>query len=154
MAARLALQNLEVKVAVTYADDVYSSADAGTVIATDPDRGETIHEGDTVVLTCSKGPQPVEMITFLNMSREDAQANLDKLGLLGRLYRGGERHGPCRLYCGSERPHWDVGSARLLCDADGEHRAVGGSAGGRMAGKSRTAEGRIWTPPRRCGGTG
>ena len=83
VAARLALQNLEVKVAVTYADDVYSSADAGTVIATDPDRGETIHEGDTVVLTCSKGPQPVEMITFLNMSREDAQANLDKLGLLG-----------------------------------------------------------------------
>ena len=84
VAARLVLQQMDLNLNVTYAEDVYSSTVAsGIVISTDPAVGETIYEGDTITLTCSKGPQPVTMINFLNMSREDAEKNLEELGLVG-----------------------------------------------------------------------
>ena len=85
VSARLQLDQLNLDLTYDYKYEYSSTVPSGNVISTDPAVGATLQEGDRVLLTVSKGPQPVQMITFVGMTKETAEANLAKLGLEGNF---------------------------------------------------------------------
>ena len=64
-------------------NEEFSTEEAlGDVIRTDPEAGTEVLSGDSIVLTVSKGPAPVEVPNLLGLSESAAQAILDDLGLV------------------------------------------------------------------------
>ena len=73
---------------IVWADSVYSETiEAGKVVSTDPAAGDPLQNGDTVTIVTSKGRElkSVTVPSFLTKTREEAQADLDTLGLLGEF---------------------------------------------------------------------
>ena len=73
---------------IVWADSVYSETiEAGKVVSTDPAAGDPLQNGDTVTIVSSKGRElkSVTVPSFLTKTREEAQADLDTLGLLGEF---------------------------------------------------------------------
>ncbi len=68
---------LEPTAVETYDDRV----PAGKVVGTDPPAGQTVHQGDAVTVTVSKGPAPVEVPKVAGSKRDEAIARLEQLGL-------------------------------------------------------------------------
>ena len=62
---------------MVYNDEV----EAGCVISSDPEEGETLHKGDTITLVLSKGKQPIPLINFVGVQLETALGQLEGLGL-------------------------------------------------------------------------
>ena len=85
VSARLLLDQLNLNLHYEYDYTYSSTVPSGNVISTDPKVGETLQEGDSVLLVVSKGPQPVQMITFVGMTKEKAEENLSKMGLIGNF---------------------------------------------------------------------
>ena len=62
---------------MVYNDEV----EAGCVISSDPEEGETLHKGDTITLVLSKGKQPIPLVNFVGVQLETALGQLEGLGL-------------------------------------------------------------------------
>ncbi|KQS66870.1 Stk1 family PASTA domain-containing Ser/Thr kinase [Modestobacter sp. Leaf380] len=56
---------------------------AGQVVSTDPEAGATVDEGTTVALVVSAGPNPIRVPAVVNLSEDDARANLEDAGFTG-----------------------------------------------------------------------
>lgn len=67
---------------VTVNEEFSSDVDDGLVIRTDPESGEEIVAGDTVLLVVSLGPEPVEVPNLLGLTLGDADVLLGDLGLV------------------------------------------------------------------------
>lgn len=81
--AKIVLENLGLELEYNWKEEYNDSIASGCVIRTEPKAGETLHVGDVVLLVKSKGPKPrpVTVISFLTLTREDAQAKAVELGL-------------------------------------------------------------------------
>jgi serine/threonine-protein kinase len=62
-------------------DTVYDDRPKGQVVSIEPAAGQRVHNGDTVTLTVSKGPAPVDVPDVKGMARADAEATLRKARL-------------------------------------------------------------------------
>ena len=82
--AKLILDNLNLDLTYEFREEYSEQYAAGHVISTDPRAGDPISEGDTIVIRVSKGKElkPVNVIRFINMTREDAESNARTLGLV------------------------------------------------------------------------
>lgn len=69
------------KLEVTFNEEYSDSVAAGHVLYTSQDAGSTLHWGDAVTVTVSKGPETVKMPNVVGKSTEDAQKELEALGL-------------------------------------------------------------------------
>ena len=83
--ARLILNQLDLGLDIQTQDVYDATVPAGNVISTQPTKGETLQQGDTVVLIISKGKelQPVAVVSFLNKTRGEAEAWLSQMNLKG-----------------------------------------------------------------------
>jgi serine/threonine-protein kinase len=54
----------------------------GDVITTDPEAGDEVLSGDTILLIVSKGAEPVEVPSLIGLTVDEAQLVLDDLGLI------------------------------------------------------------------------
>ena len=83
--ARLILQQMDLDLNIETKDVYDETVPSGSVISTQPAKGETLQQGDTVTLIISKGKelQPVAMISFLGMTRGEAEAKLAQMNLKG-----------------------------------------------------------------------
>ncbi len=82
--AEIQLKNLHLDLVIEYAEDQFhDEIEEGKVISTVPAVGEELKEGDTVVITLSKGPEvkPVTVPVLTGMQVEKAKTALDSLGL-------------------------------------------------------------------------
>ena len=82
--AKLILDNLNLDLTYDFREEYSEQYAAGHVISTEPQAGDPISEGDTIVIRVSKGKElkPVNVIRFINMTREDAESNARTLGLV------------------------------------------------------------------------
>ncbi len=82
--AEILLQTLKDQLSLTIqTEEAYSSeVTVGYVISTDPAAGAELHEGDTITLTVSKGPDKVTVIPFTGQSIEDVEKTLKDMGLV------------------------------------------------------------------------
>lgn len=62
-------------------DTVYDDRPKGQVVSVEPAAGQRVRNGDTVTLTISKGPAPVDVPNVKGMSRADAEATLRRARL-------------------------------------------------------------------------
>lgn len=69
------------KLEVTFNEEFSDSVAAGHVLYTSQDAGSTLHWGDAVTVTLSKGPETVKMPDVVGKSPEDAQKAIEDLGL-------------------------------------------------------------------------
>ena len=53
----------------------------GLVIRTDPEAGDEVRSGDTILLVVSQGPEPVEVPDLIGLSPSQAETRLNDLGL-------------------------------------------------------------------------
>ena len=85
-AAKAALQKAGLKADVTerFSDEVA----AGVVISVKPKPGSIVNSGTRVDLVVSKGPPPVTVPSLIDMPRERAVAELERLGLQARVVEG------------------------------------------------------------------
>ncbi len=83
--ARLILNQLDLGLEIQTEDVYDETVPAGNVISTQPSKGTTLQQGDTVTLIISKGKelQPVAMISFLGMTRGEAESKLAQMNLKG-----------------------------------------------------------------------
>ncbi|MDP9494297.1 MAG: Stk1 family PASTA domain-containing Ser/Thr kinase [Actinomycetota bacterium] len=65
----------------TIQDEFSNDVAEGLVIRTDPEGGEEVRSGDTVLLVVSQGPQAVQVPNLLGQTPEQAEAILADLGL-------------------------------------------------------------------------
>ena len=81
--AEITLKKLELSLEFSYKYEYSSSFNVDCVIRTEPAEGETLHQGDIIVLVRSKGPEPkpVTVPTFLTLTLEQAQEQAEGLGL-------------------------------------------------------------------------
>jgi beta-lactam-binding protein with PASTA domain/tRNA A-37 threonylcarbamoyl transferase component Bud32 len=79
-AARTALNHADLTVGNT--QQAYSDKPKGVVVSVDPTGGQRVHNGDTVTLTVSKGPQPVDVPTLTGRTSADAESALHALRLV------------------------------------------------------------------------
>jgi serine/threonine-protein kinase len=63
-------------------DEYSNTVDDGLVIRTDPEAGEEVRSGDTILLVVSQGPAPVEVPNLLGLTPGQAEATLDNLDLV------------------------------------------------------------------------
>ncbi|MEO7040116.1 MAG: PASTA domain-containing protein, partial [Candidatus Elarobacter sp.] len=77
--AQRALQNAKLKSKIVGKFD--PAAPAGQVLQVNPPVNTSVREGDTVVLTISKGPQPVTVPNFVKLSVDDARSKARAAGL-------------------------------------------------------------------------
>lgn len=54
---------------------------AGQIMETSPARGTVLKKNDSVVLTVSKGPESITVISFVGMTYTQAKAQAEELGL-------------------------------------------------------------------------
>ncbi|UED85263.1 Stk1 family PASTA domain-containing Ser/Thr kinase [Streptomyces profundus] len=66
---------------VSTGDSQACDQEEGLVCETDPAAGSEVEEGDSVTLIISEGPEAVELPDVVGSSYEDAEAELDELGL-------------------------------------------------------------------------
>jgi beta-lactam-binding protein with PASTA domain/serine/threonine protein kinase len=66
----------------------YSDRPKGEVVSVDPAAGQRVHNGETVTLTVSKGPQPVDVPTLNGQTKADAEAALHDLRLVAAYAPG------------------------------------------------------------------
>lgn len=71
----------EDKLEVTFEEEFSDSVPVGQVLYTSQDAGSTLHWGDAVTVTVSKGPETVKMPDVVGKSPEDARKELEVLGL-------------------------------------------------------------------------
>ena len=81
-AAQERLEGLGFRVEV--GDPAPCDEEEGTVCSTDPEAGAAGEEGDTVTVIPSEGPAPVEVPDVVGDAYEDAEAELEELGLTVR----------------------------------------------------------------------
>ncbi|MBQ6115953.1 MAG: Stk1 family PASTA domain-containing Ser/Thr kinase [Oscillospiraceae bacterium] len=81
--ARAQLINLGLGLDIHQDEEFSDDVPAGQIIRTTPGVGETLKKGTYVLLICSKGPEskPVQMISFLDQSVEDAVRQAESMGL-------------------------------------------------------------------------
>jgi serine/threonine-protein kinase len=65
----------------TVQDEFSSTVDEGLVIRTDPEAGEEVRSGDTILLVVSQGPEPVEVPDLLGLTPGQAETRLEDRGL-------------------------------------------------------------------------
>ena len=82
--AEILLQTLKDQLSLTIqTEEAYSSEiTVGYVISTDPVAEAELHEGDTITLTVSKGPDKVTVIPFTGQNIEDVEKTLKDMGLV------------------------------------------------------------------------
>ena len=86
---------------VVWAEPVYhDTIETGRVVSTDPAAYELLHDGDTVTVVTSKGrePKPVMIIPFVGMTREEAESNLETMGLVYEFEEGANSAPPGIIY--------------------------------------------------------
>lgn len=84
-AAAVMLRQLDLNLVIDDATEEYNDdISAGYVIRTSPAEGETLQDGDVVMLVISKGPKVIEVTvtTLTNIPLEQAQKNVEELGLV------------------------------------------------------------------------
>jgi serine/threonine-protein kinase len=64
--------------------EYHDTVPAGRVIAQSPEEGQKVERGETVVITVSRGPPPVEVPGVAGRPADDAQATLEALGFTVR----------------------------------------------------------------------
>ncbi len=64
---------------------VGNDAAAGTVVGQDPPPNTTVDKGSTVTLQVSQGPQPVKVPNLVGDDQDDAEAELQRLGLEAQI---------------------------------------------------------------------
>ena len=81
--AKITLNQLGLDLNLDNARFEYNDAEYGTVIRTEPAAGETLHAGDSITLIVSKGPEskPVTVTSFLTLTLDEAQKQVNALGL-------------------------------------------------------------------------
>ena len=79
--AKMKLQQYDLNLKVDWNEDFSDEFPAGQVMATDPVRGTTLKKGDSIMLTLSKGPEKITVISFTGMTYTQAKAEAEKLGL-------------------------------------------------------------------------
>jgi eukaryotic-like serine/threonine-protein kinase len=71
------------------ADRRYDTTSEGTVLGQDPEEGATLHRGDEVEVTVSRGPEPIEVPNVRGARLDDALEELRGLGLEVEVERRG-----------------------------------------------------------------
>jgi serine/threonine-protein kinase len=66
-------------------EEFSDSVEAGTVISVSPEGGRQATRGRTVTLTVSKGPEGVEVPRLIDVPRDQAEAQLQQLGLTAEV---------------------------------------------------------------------
>ena len=79
--AKTELNNLHLDLDIQRADAYSPDVPEGQVMESSPASGEQLKKGDTVVLTVSKGPESITVISFLGMTYTQAKAQAEELGL-------------------------------------------------------------------------
>ena len=76
------IQKYNLKLEIPEDSKVYSDDyAAGRIVSSVPKAGETIHKGDVIQLIVSRGPRTVVLISFVNMTLDDANRRLKDLNL-------------------------------------------------------------------------
>ncbi len=83
-AAEIELQSLKEQLDLTIETEEANNDEitAGYVISTDPVAGTELHEGDTVKLVISKGPEKVTVVPFEGQLIDDVRKKLETMGLV------------------------------------------------------------------------
>ena len=79
--AKLKLQQLDLKLNITYTEQFSDEFPAGQVMETTPTVGAALKKGASITMVVSKGPESVTVPTFTGKSYEAAKADAEKLGL-------------------------------------------------------------------------
>ncbi|MBR6677309.1 MAG: Stk1 family PASTA domain-containing Ser/Thr kinase [Oscillospiraceae bacterium] len=93
-AALVMLSNLNLGLTVERDTMYHDTIEAGKVISTIPDAGESLSKDNTVLLMISMGkePVPVTVISFLGQTKEEAEKNATDLGLVVKGFSYAESH--------------------------------------------------------------
>lgn len=75
------------KLEVTFNEEYSDSVAAGHVLYTSQDAGSTLHWGDSVTVTLSKGPETVKMPDVVRKSTDEARKELEALGFKVKIER-------------------------------------------------------------------
>ena len=67
-------------ITVNWTDDYSNTVDDGVIISATADSGDTLHWGDSITITVSKGPQMQTVPNVVGKSYDDAAATLEALG--------------------------------------------------------------------------
>lgn len=81
--AKIKLENLELNLEFNFKDEYSDSITSGCIIRTEPAAGETLRQGDVILLIRSKGPEPkpITVISFVTYELETAKEEAETLGL-------------------------------------------------------------------------
>ena len=80
--AKIQLQNLGMNLNILTEEHSSNDYPAGDVIASFPAAGTELHEGDTVTLAVSKGPDTIMVIPFAGMTLQQATQTAQQMGLV------------------------------------------------------------------------
>ena len=80
--AKIQLQNLGMNLNILTEEHSSNDYPAGDVIASFPAAGTELHEGDTVTLAVSKGPDTIMVIPFTGMTLQQATQTAQQMGLV------------------------------------------------------------------------
>ena len=81
--AKVRLKQLDLDLQIAVREEYSNSYPAGQVMSVSPDVGETVKEGNSVTVVCSKGPEeiPITVPSFNGMNVEEAALQAEALGL-------------------------------------------------------------------------
>ena len=79
--AKVKLQQYDLNLRVTREEAFSDEFPAGQIMETSPARGTFLKKNDSVVLTVSKGPESITVISFVGMTYTQAKAQAEELGL-------------------------------------------------------------------------
>ena len=78
---KMKLQQYDLNLRVDREEAFSDEFPAGQVMATDPVRGTVLKKGDSIMLTVSKGPEKITVLSFVGMTYTKAKEEAEKLGL-------------------------------------------------------------------------
>ena len=81
-AAEIELKGLKLDLNIETEEQFDNEITTGYVISTDPVAGTELHEGDTVTLVVSKGPEQVTVVPFEGQLIDDVRKKLESMGLV------------------------------------------------------------------------
>ncbi|MBR2483246.1 MAG: PASTA domain-containing protein, partial [Oscillospiraceae bacterium] len=92
--AHVMLSNLNLGLKVERDAMYHDTIEAGKVISTIPDAGESLSKDNTVLVVTSLGkePVPVTVISFLGQTKEEAEKNATDMGLVVKGFSYAESH--------------------------------------------------------------
>ena len=92
--AMVMLSNLNLGLTVERDTMYHDTIEAGKVISTIPDAGDSLNKDNTVLLMISMGkePVPVTVISFLGQTKEEAEKSAAELGLVVKGFSYAESH--------------------------------------------------------------